>query len=124
MIKDTAKQMSVWASLNRVNCLVSYRGSGIVYLCAPPGCGKTLMLVLKGLQWLNQGRHVQVVSMRKSARAVSSLLARTLRQNQGTAATVTTHYADISPHRDIPPLVTTLASLPTPASVLLDEADR
>ena len=81
------------------------------------------MLALKGRQWLNQGRHVHVVSMDNTARAVSSQLARTLRQDQRTAAAVTTHYVDIKDsNSDIPPLVTTLAGVPGPAAVLVDEA--
>ena len=29
-----------------------------VHLAGPPGVGKTVMLVLKGVQWINQGKHV------------------------------------------------------------------
>ena len=110
---------------------VVFAGSGFVYLCAPPGCGKTLVLYLKGVQWLTMGLDVHVVCMGDRARAVSSLLARTLedrartlRQTQGTAATVTTHHVNIP--SDITTLVTTLAGLAGPGRlrVLVDEADR
>ena len=120
---------------------VVFAGSGCVHLCAPPGCGKTLLLYLKGVQWLTMGLDVHVVCMRRSARAVSSLLARTLedrartlRQTQGTAATVTTHHvysysrsdtdSDSDSRSDFTTLVTTLARLAgsgVQVRVLVDE---
>ena len=111
---------------------VVFAGSGFVHLWAPPGCGKTLLLYLKGVQWLTMGLDVHVVCMGRSARAVSSLLARTLedrartlRQTQGTAATVTTHH--VNSDSAITTLVTTLAGLAgsgVRVRVLVDEADR
>ena len=113
---------------------VVFAGSGCVHLCAPPGCGKTLLLYLKGVQWLTMGLDVHVVCMDDSARAVSSLLARTLEdrartlhQTQGTAATVTTHHVNMYSDSDIPHLVTTLVGLAgsgVGVRVLVDEADR
>ena len=92
-----------------------------------------MVLYLKGVQWLTMGLDVHVVCMDRSARAVSSLLARTLedrartlRQTLGTAATVTTHHVNIYSPSAITPLVTTLVGLAGPGRlrVLVDEADR
>ena len=90
------------------------------------------MLYLKGVQWLTMGLDVHVVCIGDTARAVLSLLARTLedrartlRQTQETAATVTTHHVNV--YSDITTLVTTLAGLAgsgVEVRVLVDEADR
>ena len=58
-------------------------------LSGPPGTGKTVVLVLKGLQWLRQGRTVHVVSGDGGSRSISFLIEASLRaeaQRQGTAA--------------------------------------
>ena len=62
-----------------------------VYLHAPPGCGKTLLLLLKAKQWVNQGHHVHVVSLSDEARAVSSLIRAQLGQSREAAPAVTLH---------------------------------
>ena len=97
-----------------------------MYLHAPPGCGKTVVLYLKAKQWLRQGRHVHVVCIRRSARAVSSLLAAQLGQVQGAAAAVTTHTFDLNSPGDVRTAVRTLVGLAVPGvglHVIVDEAD-
>ncbi|XP_076438208.1 uncharacterized protein LOC143277310 isoform X2 [Babylonia areolata] len=37
------------------------RDDPIVYLCGPPGTGKTIMLVLKAMEWLQKGDDVHIV---------------------------------------------------------------
>ena len=32
-----------------------------VHLAGPPGVGKTVMLMLKAVQWINQGHHILVL---------------------------------------------------------------
>ena len=106
---------------------MSNRGSGFLYLNAPPGCGKTVLLYLKAKQWLNMGRHVHVVCISDRARAVSTLLAAQLLKSQGATVAVTTHTFDFdnSPG-DVSTAVSTLAGLAVPGVglyVVVDEAD-
>ena len=49
-----------------------------VHLHGPPGTGKTVLLTLKASQWLHLGRHVHVVSVADSCRAVSLLIEKQL----------------------------------------------
>ena len=60
--------------------------SPCVYLHAPPGCGKTVMLVLKALQWLREGHHVHLMVLSESAFAVSTLMESQIRHTLGAAA--------------------------------------
>ena len=48
--------------------------SPCVFLFGPPGCGKTVLLVLKAVEWLIEGHNVQLVSVRPRTRAVSFLI--------------------------------------------------
>ena len=98
-----------------------------MYLHAPPGCGKTVVLYLKAKQWLRQGRHVHVVCISRSAPAVSSLLAAQLGQVQGAAAALTTHTFDFYCNPgDVITAVRTMVGLAVPGvglHVIVDEAD-
>ncbi|XP_025091212.1 uncharacterized protein LOC112562280 isoform X2 [Pomacea canaliculata] len=49
-----------------------------VYITGPPGTGKTVVLVLMGLQWLREGHDVHVVSTWRESRAVSYLIEKQL----------------------------------------------
>ena len=68
-----------------------------VFLWGPPGTGKTVVLLLKAIQWLNQGGDVQVVSICREGRVVSVLAREQLLQTQGAApvaGTVQRHHFD------------------------------
>ena len=58
----------------------------LAFLTGPPGCGKTLVLVLKGLQWLHLGKRVQVVSTREDSLAASHMIFEQLRRTARPAA--------------------------------------
>lgn len=45
-----------------------------VFVTGPPGTGKSIVLVLKGVQWLKEGEDVHVVSTFSNSLAVSSLI--------------------------------------------------
>ncbi|KAK7095128.1 uncharacterized protein [Littorina saxatilis] len=53
-----------------------------VFLTGPPGTGKSLVLVLKGQEWLRQFKPVHVVSSRKENRAASYMIASQLKQSE------------------------------------------
>ncbi|XP_076464371.1 uncharacterized protein LOC143296378 [Babylonia areolata] len=57
-----------------------------VYLQGPPGCGKTVVLVLKGLQWAQEGKKVIILSVRPQAHAVTLLMETQIRNCLGEAA--------------------------------------
>ena len=60
--------------------------SPCVYLHAPPGCGKTVMLVLKALQWLREGHHVHLMALSQPAFAVSAVVEMQIRHTLAAAA--------------------------------------
>lgn len=45
-----------------------------VCLVGPPGTGKTVVLLLKGMEWLRRGHHVHVVSTCTHSRAACRML--------------------------------------------------
>lgn len=51
-----------------------------VYLSGPPGTGKTVMLYLKGMQWLIAGHDVHIVNCSKASRAAGYILEHLLQQ--------------------------------------------
>ena len=68
-----------------------------VFLLGPPGTGKTVVLLLKAMQWLNQSGDVQVVSIGREGRVVSMLARQQLLETQGEApqgGTVQRHHYD------------------------------
>ncbi|XP_070208594.1 early endosome antigen 1-like [Littorina saxatilis] len=83
-----------------------------VHLRGPPGTGKTIVLVLKAIQWLHQGHDLHVVSVTKESRAVSILIERQLQcvlcQNPASGIG-TVHRHDVN--RDIDDVVNKLAAL-------------
>ena len=97
-----------------------------VYLVAPPGCGKTLLLLLKARQWLQQGHHVHVVSLTDEARAVSSLICAQLSHSLGAAPAVTHHTFSIRDNPDdLNHAITTLAAQShNDLHLIVDEVDE
>ncbi|KAL8602586.1 hypothetical protein ACOMHN_017559 [Nucella lapillus] len=63
----------------QVALLFSQPQHRFVHLQGPPGTGKTVVLLLKALQWLQQGRQVVVVGGYVSSRAVTRLVEAQLR---------------------------------------------
>lgn len=45
-----------------------------VYLTGPPGTGKTLLLILVGLKWAREGKHVHIISTGTFSEAATQLL--------------------------------------------------
>ena len=108
------------------------RAPDMVCLSGPPGTGKTVVLVMVGLQWLRQGHDVHVVCTSLAAIAVSRLiyhqLTMTLREDPTTpptAGTVHFHLFDLhSGDSEVARAVTTLvaASRGQQLHILMDEA--
>lgn len=46
----------------------------LVFLCGPPGTGKTVVLVLQGLEWLRQNYKVHIVSVIPEGNAAAILI--------------------------------------------------
>jgi ABC-type Fe3+/spermidine/putrescine transport system ATPase subunit len=57
------------SQLSILNCTDSF-----IFLVGPPGCGKSLCLMLKGLYWLSRGRPVLVASFDSDSLAASHML--------------------------------------------------
>lgn len=54
--------------------LVDSKGLWRTYLAGPPGTGKTIVLIIKGVQWVSRGKHVHVVSTWEKSIAASYLI--------------------------------------------------
>ncbi|KAK7091348.1 hypothetical protein V1264_009041 [Littorina saxatilis] len=83
-----------------------------VHLRGPPGTGKTIVLVIKAIQWLHQGHDVHVVSVVNESRAVSLLIERQLQCVLGSnpaSGFGTVHRHDVNPYT--PPDANKLAAL-------------
>ena len=102
-----------------------------VYLCGPPGSGKTIVLVLKAMQWLNQGKDVDVVSFGIEGRAVSVIARQQLHQSLATApaaGTIHHHHFDFDPFdpEDVTAAVKEMVALSQsrgkPLNIIVDEA--
>ncbi|KAL8597951.1 hypothetical protein ACOMHN_063847 [Nucella lapillus] len=70
----------------QVALLISQPEPRFLHLQGPPGTGKTVVLLLKALQWVQQGRQVVVVSGYVSSRAVTRLVEAQLRSMEPAAA--------------------------------------
>ncbi|KAL8557904.1 hypothetical protein ACOMHN_064338 [Nucella lapillus] len=73
--------LNCFSQVDLLNCFLqvdllnsTFSRAQCVYLQGPPGTGKTVTLVLKALQWLNQGRHVWLLSIWPPARAITSVI--------------------------------------------------
>ncbi|XP_070184409.1 uncharacterized protein [Littorina saxatilis] len=51
-----------------------HRNPPLVYITGPPGTGKTVVLILQGLQWLLQGQDVHLISTEYTTRAASFMI--------------------------------------------------
>lgn len=51
-----------------------------LYVAGPPGTGKTIVLVLKALEWLRQGKWVHVVSTQPDSLAASHMIVAQLKE--------------------------------------------
>ncbi|XP_070182182.1 uncharacterized protein [Littorina saxatilis] len=65
---------------------VQHSNQPLIFLSGPPGVGKSVMIILKGLDLLRQGLHVDVVSSGKYSLAASHLAVYQLQQTAGPAA--------------------------------------
>ena len=104
-----------------------------VHLAGPPGCGKSLVLMLKARGWIRHGKPALVVSTREESLAASHMLFHQLQQTAGPAASgqLQLHTLDVtkpgyyqtSAQSDV---TTLLASLPPGGDLLViaDEVDR
>ena len=52
----------------------------LVFLCGPPGTGKTVVLVVRGRDWLCRGWHVHILSTHIVSLAASQLIYHQLQQ--------------------------------------------
>ena len=66
-------------------------GGRLVYITGPPGTGKTVVLMLKGLQWLREKNDVHVVSMYIESVAVSKHIGKWLESRSGPGCKVHRH---------------------------------
>lgn len=62
-----------------------------VFISGPPGTGKSLLLLLKALDWLRAKKHVQIVSTGVESLAVSHMLLKQLELAADTAVRQTVH---------------------------------
>ena len=66
-VGETGRHMSDIVLLPRQAALLAHPSLSRLYLTGPMGSGKTLLLQLKGRQWVREGRRVVVINARTSA---------------------------------------------------------
>lgn len=96
------------------------------FLTGPPGTGKTMLLVLKGLEWLSDEHHVHVVSTWAESLPASHMIVSQLEQTAGSSAKERVHLHQFDLWRDagaVETAVTTLVSSSGegPVCVIVDE---
>ena len=67
-VGETGRRMSDMVLLPRQAALLAHPSLSRLYLTGPMGSGKTLLLQLKGRQWVREGRRVVVINARTIAR--------------------------------------------------------
>ena len=67
-VGETGRRMSDIVLLPRQAALLAHPSLSRLYLTGPMGSGKTLLLQLKGRQWVREGRRVVVINVRVTAR--------------------------------------------------------
>ena len=67
-VGETGRRMSDIVLLPRQAALLAHPSLSRLYLTGPMGSGKTLLLQLKGRQWVREGRRVVVINARTIAR--------------------------------------------------------
>ena len=67
-VGETGRRMSDIVLLPRQAALLAHPSLSRLYLTGPMGSGKTLLLQLKGRQWVREGRRVVVINVRTTAK--------------------------------------------------------
>nr|KAG5711423.1 hypothetical protein BaRGS_025850 [Batillaria attramentaria] len=76
----------------------------LVFLSGPPGTGKTIVLAVKALKWMEKGKDVHLLSTHDDARAVSYLMQKQLESTLDKDSTVRVYrhaYDFIKNHTDV-----------------------
>ena len=99
-----------------------------VFISGPPGTGKSVLLLLKALDWLRIGKHVQIVSAHVESLAVSHLLLNQLKLAAETAVkqNVHLHQFDLTNKEDQEQAMKTLKDSAQDGElyIIADEASR
>ncbi|KAK7109760.1 uncharacterized protein [Littorina saxatilis] len=75
-VAEAARRMApqdIVLNRRQVGILTKHK-EGMVYLTGPPGTGKSLVLIMKGLDWLRTGKAVQVVTSTPDGKAASRMI--------------------------------------------------
>ena len=99
-----------------------------VFISGPPGTGKSVLLLLKALDWLRIGKHVQIVSAHVESLTVSHLLLNQLKLAAETAVkqNVHLHQFDLTNKEDQEQAMKTLKDSAQDGElyIIADEASR
>ena len=94
------------------------------HLYGGPGTGKSVCLALRGMQWMQRGEDVDVVSISRESHAVSILAQNQLRAAKASgpcAGSVHLHVYDFNKPDDVEAAVNKLAALGRSLHLIVDE---
>ena len=85
-VSETGKRFTHQLVLHPTQVDILHQDEPRVFLFGPPGTGKSILLVLKALKWLQENRQVIILSAHSASLAASHMIEHQVRQMAGSEA--------------------------------------